>query len=197
MSKYYSLKLLKYCFFFLLLLTEIKNDTKPKRKLPDDLSQLNIYLDLFNFNETIKAFDNLKNKKEVFIISMIKAKSLLEKIFLIDSDKGENAGLEIKVEEYKEYMEILYWNDTMFPNNTYISCEIYNLFVFFKFLPLNSADMFSKITFTYANDMPLMGLITINNNIESSKLKSEYLTLLFLQQFIKLLGFHVPYDNLK
>ena len=94
MSKYYSLKLLKYCFFFLLLLTEIKNDTKPKRKLPDDLSQLNIYLDLFNFNETIKAFDNLKNKKEVFIISMIKAKSLLEKIFLIDSDKGENAGLE-------------------------------------------------------------------------------------------------------
>lgn len=79
----------------------------------------------------------------------------------------------------------------MFKNNTRLYLTNFNLFIFFKFLPLNDIDMISKIILTLG-DMPLMGMVTINENMNVSKINKDYLTPLFLQQFIRILGFHGP-----
>ena len=75
MSKFY------YSFFIIIsLLSLIKNNSNEKRRLYDGPSQLSIYLDLFNFNKTIPN-EIIKNKIDIFINSMNKAKNLLENIF--------------------------------------------------------------------------------------------------------------------
>lgn len=89
-------------------------------------------------------------------------------------------------------MGISKWDDELFVDNAKLSLDDYNFFVFFKFAILNDhVDMSSKIAFSYADNMPLIGLVTINQNFEESKITKDYLNCLFLQQFIKLLGFHV------
>lgn len=60
---------------------------------------------------------------------------------------------------------------------------------------MENVDVIAEIVVTYIGDMPLMGLITINEDIDNSKLTMDYLTPLFLQQFIKTLGFRDPYEN--
>jgi len=170
-----------------------KNNLKKKifRKIEDEPPvPLNIYLDLYNFNSSIS--DSLKDKLKNFIESMYKAKNLLEKMLLIDRDISSTLKMD---DVYKEFWGISSWNTTMFIHDEIINVEFFNYFIFFKFLPLNNVDMTSKIVLTYTNNIPLMGLITINENIDISKVTLDYLTPLFLQQFIKLLGFQINYEN--
>jgi len=41
-----------------------------------------------------------------------------------------------------------------------------------------------------------MGVITINKNIDKSKLSLNYLTYLMLHEFIHLIGFHIDNDDI-
>ena len=172
MSNYF--KLFYYFSIVLSLLIEIKTDPD-NEEIPtyEGPVPLSIYLDPFNFEEKIPP--SLENSKDIFIEAMNNAKDVLEKIFLIEADP---AG--IIMTDYRESWGISKWNETMFKNNASLYLKDYNIFIFFKFSNLNNIDMTSKIIITYANDMPLMGLVTINENIDNSKLKVDYLTALFL-----------------
>ena len=181
--------LLLFILIILISITKGNNESLIKRKLYDGPSDLKIYLDLFNFNETFPS-DKLGDNRDLFINSMKKAKNILEQIFLIEADNGPEAGLDIKP-EFKEFLGISYWDDNIFIEGQKLKVDEYNIFIVFKFVELNNVDMYSKIAFTYANEMPLIGLVTINKNIDNSKLTSDYLTPLFLQQFIKILGFQI------
>ena len=187
-------KLYIVTFFSLIILIAKGNNESLKKRNLFESSDLKIYLDLFNFNETFQN-SNLGNTKDIFINSMKEAKNMLETIFLIDTDNGENVGLIIK-DDYKGLLGITSWNESLFIVGSTLEVKEYNMYILFKFSDLNNVDMISKIVFTYAL-MPLIGLVTINNNIDHSKLNQDYLTPLFLQQFIKILGFQIPYDSIE
>ena len=186
-------KLYILTFFNLIILIANSNYIYPtKRNLDGDFSDLSIYLDLFNFNDTFPS-DKFGNTKDIFINAMEEAKNILETIFLISPESNPDAGLEIDAAVYKEFMGISLWDDNIFIDEGTLSVAEYNIFIIFKFADLNNVDMFSKIAITYSNNMPIIGLVTINNNIAISKLNSGYLTTLFLQQFIKILWFQITF----
>ena len=177
-------------FILIILISIAKGDDES-----DEPSDLKIYLDLTNFNENFPS-DKLGNSQEKFTSAMTKAKNMLEQIFLIDADHGENSGLDIDANEYKESMGISSWDENIFIDGVPLSVEDYNLYIIFKFADLINVDMYSKITYTYSNFMPIIGLVTINNNIDNDKIDLKYLTPLFLQQFIKILGFQFAFENI-
>ena len=122
---------------------------------------------------------------------MNKAKNYLEKLILIDIDPFFQLDID---NSYNESMGIN-WDPNKFKNEDKLSFANNNYYIFFKFSDLSDVDMISKIAVTDDFNIPLMGLITINKNMNNSKFTSNYLTNLFLQQLIKLLGFHAPYET--
>ena len=181
-------------FNLIILISNGNNDNYKKRYLEDedsDFRDLSIHLDFCHFDEAFPS--EFEDTKEFFNNSMNNAKTMLEKILLI-SPETNGQGLEYD-ESYKADMGISCWNIDKYKDGEYLSVETRNIYIFFKFAELNNVDMYSKISFTYSANMPIIGLVTINKNIDRTKLNEDYLTPLFLQQFIKILGFHLPFET--
>ena len=181
-------------FNLIILISNGNNDNYKKRYLEDedsDFRDLSIHLDFCHFDEAFPS--EFGDTKEFFHNSMNKSKTMLEEILLISPETG-GGGLEYD-ESYKADMGISCWNIDKYKDDDYLSVETCNIYIFFKFDELNNVDMYSKISFTYSAKMPIIGLVTINKNIDRSKLNEDYLTFLFLQQFIKILGFHLPFET--
>ena len=182
-------------FNLIILISNGNNKNYKKRNIEEeDLSNyrdLSIHLDFCNFNQNFPV-EKFGGAVGIFNKSMNEAKNILETMLLIYPELSPENGLTI-LEEYKDFLGISCWDIDQyivdFPKDRKLTAEKKNLFIFFKFDVLNNVDMYSKISFTYANYMPVIGLVTINKNMEPSKIDSNYLTLLFLQQFIKILGF--------
>ena len=190
MRKFYNI------IFISLIISIAKSNNKflKKRNLSEFAPKdLKIFLDFTNFEDNFEN-THLGNTKDKFKKSMIKAKNILEKIFLISVDDGEDTGPEID-EGFKDSKGLTSWNESIFVPETGATLNVneFNLFILFKFDDLINVDMYSKIIYTYTyENIPIIGLVIINNNIDQSKLEQNYLTNLFLQQFIKILGFHIP-----
>ena len=181
-------------FNLIILISNGNNDNYKKRYLEDedsDFRDLSIHLDFCHFDEAFPS--EFGDTNEFFHKSMNKAKTMLEEILLISPETG-GGGLKY-YESYKADMGISCWNIDRYKDGEYLSVETCNIYIFFKFDELNNVDMYSKISFTYSRDIPIIGLVTINKNIDRSKLNEDYLTFLFLQQFIKILGFHLPFET--
>ena len=171
---------------------EIRNS---KRKLNyDEIRDINseyiplkIYLELTNFNETIP--DNLKDSQDIIINAMKTAKTTLEKFILKDC---HFPNYKIMDSTLKNIFGLDYWNTSMFGNSQWTEAnEEHNLFIFFKFGELSDDNMASsKIVYIDKNISPFAGVITLNNGLSGSKLKSNYLEVLMLHHFTHLLGFH-------
>ena len=187
-------------FNLIILISNGNNKNYKKRNIEEeDLSNyrdLKIHLDFCNFNQNFPV-EKFGGAVGVFRDSMNEAKNILETMLLISPELIPENGL-IILEEYKDFLGISCWDIDQyivdFSDARKLTAEKKNLFIFFKFDVLNNVDMYSKISFTYANDMPVIGLVTINKNMEPTKIDSNYLTLLFLQQFIKILGFQFTHD---
>ena len=190
MRKFYNI------IFISLIISIAKSNNKflKKRNLSEFTPKdLKIFLDFTNFEDNFEN-THLGNTKDKFKNSMIEAQNILEKIFLISVDDGEDTGPEIDG-SFKVSKGITSWNESIFVPETGATLNVneYNLFILFKFDDLINVDMYSKIICTYTyEDIPVIGLVIINNNIDQSKLNQNYLKFLFLQQFIKILGFHIP-----
>ena len=186
-----------YIFIFISLIISIaksSNKSLKKRNLSEfEPKDLKIYLDFPSFESGFESA-NLGNTKEIFKNSMDEAETMLESILLINADDSPTAGSYLD-EDFKNSMLISSWNEDIFDPSVRLNVGQHNLYILFRFDNLNNVDMFSKIVLTYTLDMPLVGLVTINKNIDQSKLNKNYLTLLFLQQFIKILGFQIPNKN--
>ena len=181
-------------FNLIILISNGNNENKKKRNLEDedsDFRDLSIHLDFCHFDGNFPT--EFGDTIGIFHNSMEDAKAMLEEILLI-SPETNGQGLDYD-ESYKEDMGISCWNIDIYKDDDYLSVETCNIYIFFKFDELNNVDMYSKISFTYSRNMPIIGLVTINKNIDRSKLNEDYLTLLFLQQFIKILGFHLPFET--
>ena len=187
-----------YIIIFISLIISIaksSNKSLKKRNLSDfEPKDLKIYLDYSSFESGFETA-NLRDTKGIFNNSMVEAETMLESIFLINADDSPDAGSFFD-DDFRTSMGILSWNADIFePSDKWIRIGQYNLYILFRFDNLNNVDMFSKIVLTYTSNMPLVGLVTINKNIDRAKLYKNYLTLLFLQQFIKILGFQIPNKN--
>ena len=189
-----------YIIIFISLIISIaksSNKSLKKRNLSEfEPKDLKIYLDFSSFESGFETA-NLGDTKEIFKNSMEEAETMLESIFLIDADDSPQAGASFD-DNFRITMGISSWNVDIFePSDSWIRIGHNNLYILFRFVNLNNVDMFSKIVLTYASNMPLVGLVTINKNIDRAKLNKNYLTLLFLQQFIKIFGFQIPnqYDG--
>ena len=181
-------------FNLIILISNGNNDNYKKRYLEDedsDFRDLKIHLDFCHFDGNFPT--EFGDTIGIFHNSMEDAKAMLEEILLI-SPETNGQGLDYD-ESYKEDMGISCWNIDIYKDGDFLSVETCNIYIFFKFDELNNVDMYSKISFTYSRNMPIIGLVTINKNIDRSKLNEDYLTLLFLQQFIKILGFHLPFET--
>ena len=190
MRKFYNIILIS----LIISIAKSNNKFLKKRNLSEFTPKdLKIFLDFTNFEDNFEN-THLGNTKDKFKNSMIEAQNILEKIFLISVDDGEDTGPEIDG-SFKVSKGITSWNESIFVPETGATLNVneYNLFILFKFDDLINVDMYSKIIYTYTNeDIPIIGLVIINNNIDQSKLNQNYLKFLFLQQFIKILGFHIP-----
>ena len=179
-----------------------RKDYISKRKLDDNSVEsfpYHIYLDLFNFNQTIP--NSLKDYKNTIILAMKKAKETIESLIEI-LDFGGLGGDEIR----KDYfvLEISHYNETLLPpkpltldDNTpklkvMIHEEKINMIIFFKFSNstleednIASAKIFHNLAY------PEIGIITLSDNIPPSKLTTSYLEPLMLHLFTHLLGFHI------
>ena len=189
------MKKLYILIFFNLIILITKCTTKPlkKRNLTFRIADLSIYPDLSNFHDNFPG--ELGDNEGLLRDSMFEAKKILETFILIDHDDGENVGVDI-INSYKDFLGISSWDNNIFKDGEKLGHGKYNMFIIFKFGDFNDVDMFSRIAFTFGR-MPLIGLVTISKYIDHSKLNNEYLTLLFLQQFIKILGFQVPTNSEK
>ena len=179
---------------------------KEKRKLEDEMP-LNIYLDLYNFNYTFPN-ETLRDYKDMFIQSMNKAKVILQEIiisinFNYRSQNYEDNPAIINKNKFLQDFNLSFWNDTMYKEGESIKNILgntYNYYIFFNFGPSDNIFIHgrasAKIVLTY-NSVPCMGVITINKNIDKSKLSLNYLTYLMIHEFTHLIGFHIPNDDVK
>ena len=179
-----------------------RKDYISKRKLDDNSVEsfpYHIYLDLFNFNQTIP--NSLKDYKNTIILAMKKAKETIESLIEI-LDFGGLGGDEIR----KDYfvLEISHYNETLLPpkpltldDNTpklkvMIHEEKINMIIFFKFSnSILEEDNIASAKIFHNPAYPEIGIITLSDNIPPSKLTTSYLEPLMLHLFTHLLGFHI------
>ena len=174
--------------------SKIHKRKKIDRKLENDnyFEKLNIYLDLYNFNNSFPS--EMNGKKDIFINSMKKAKSTLESLIeisclitdvLLPDSKLRGWGLDK-------------WDEKFFGGDengdlSKESLSFYNITntIFFKFKSLGDDIMaYSQIVDLDVTGVPSFGVITLNNHFPESKLTSDYLEALMLHEFTHLLGFH-------
>ena len=166
-----------------------------QRNLEDDDSiPFNIYLDLHNFNHQFP--ENLINSKNLIINSMNKAKKTLESL-LRTYDYGDSTVIPLRYEEilsfgierYNESLFVYEEQDTIFLKYMLNDFKV-SYTIFFKFSDSKlEEDDIASAQIIYSAATPKLGLITLKNNIPSSKLTSKYLEPLMLHLFTHLLGF--------
>ena len=166
------------------------NNLSQKRKL-SECAPLNICFDFLNFNWTFpnQTIQPEYEYKDLIIKSIYKAKYFIED-FINICTAVDNI---IFNDNYFKDWNIKYWDKVLLKDNAYYYLNINNFFIFFDFSSSIKNTASSKILLVF--DVPIVGLITINEHIEKSKLNEEYLTTLMIHQFIHLLGFHVPTDT--
>ena len=179
----------------------INNNQKIKQKKNTDKSrrrqlqydeeeyweQLNILIDLTNFNATIP--DGLEDKKDIFIDAINKAKDTLESFIKI-----YNYGIRPTTSnEDKTNWGLQEWDTHYFNINFNFA---FNYAIFFRFSSLNEGYMAtSKIVLTDAIGTPLMGVITIKEDFPDEKINPDFLEALMLHEFTHLLGFHLDVED--
>ena len=163
-------------------------------------ARLSIYLDLAEYYYTLPT--RIIQYNETLILAMNRAKELLESLFEIavkkdykptftdfDTDycfstlhltANYKEGLDLNKNNFfiiikfidPDKLYLKYFIDTIFPSE-------YDSFIFMKREQVNNSLI------------PLIGIVYLSDKIEEYKLKSlDYLTNLFIKNFIKLLGFH-------
>ena len=166
------------------------NSINSKKRKLDECSNLSIFIDLINFNCTFPNDTIRPENKGVIIESIYKAKDFIEDF--IDICLGAE-GFYFSQENFPDW-GIKFWDEEIKEDQTKaVDLNINNFFIFFNFSSTIKNTASSKIVFNL--DTPLVGVITINEQIEKSKLKKDYLTTLMIHQFIHLLGFHIKTDN--
>ena len=154
-------------------------------KSEEDFIQINIFFDLYNFNYTFPNDTLGEDSKDIILQAIYKAKSLIEDTFKIQTYVTQ---FKFNTNDLQEWVE--YWDENI---EGLYETNIYNFFIFFKFSSTIKNDASSKIVLEY--DCPCVGLITINENLDHSKLEINYLKTLMLHEFIHLLGFHITNDE--
>ena len=168
-----------------------KNEIQyPKRKLfsDDEYTDLKIFIDLYNFNWTYPNDTLGRDYKDIIIESIYFAKDII-------TDLAKMVVMATQIEFQKNSLEdwVKYWDAETLEAETFVNPEVYNFFIFFKFSKTIKNDASSVIVLSFDN--PEAGVITINENMDKSKLTKDYLTTLMIHEFIHLLGFHVENDE--
>ena len=169
-------------------------DNFSKRNLEGEIEYIDEYyehlkikIELDNFKYKIP--ERIKNYQDVFINAMDKAKTSLES-FLKIYYNGQS--LTINDEKLTKW-GIEKWDINLYGGSTGkpFDFENYNFGIFFKFASLHEENMASsKIVFVDALSTPIIGVITLNQDIPIDKLTPNYLEALMLHEFTHLLGFH-------
>ena len=145
------------------------NSINSKKRKLNECPPLSIFMDLINFNCTFPNDTIRQDNKGVIIESIYKAKDFIEDFinicvvaeeFYFSARTFPDWGIEYWDEEIKEGQD----KDT--------NLDIYNYFIFFNFSPSIKNTASSKIVLTQG--APLVGVITINEQIEKSKLNKDY-----------------------
>ena len=168
----------------------IKNE---RRKLQDDdfpLVNLSIYIDTAEFNATIP--DDLLSYKNTFIKAMNKAKKILENLLEKRADV-DTPGIDLIINQdgkLVSYVEFQYniTNYTDLFREEFLKFDEYNQYIFAKFTRELKEESASVIL-DENDDIPIVGIVLFNENIDKNKLSFHYLTTLMLHHFIRLLGF--------
>ena len=141
---------------------------------------LKIFIDLTNFNETLPDSWN-EEKQTIFIKAINRAKEILEAYLYIEVD------YDFKITYEEDYFytahDIEFYSEKI-PNTT---LDDYNFFILFNFVEDTKIASY-EIAIEYAF-RPIIGVISINEGIQSNHLNLDYLTNLMLHQFIHILGF--------
>ena len=147
------------------------NSINSKKRKLDECSNLSIFIDLINFNCTFPNDTIRPENKGVIIESIYKAKDFIEDF--IDICLGAE-GFYFSQENFPDW-GIKFWDEEIKEDQTKaVDLNINNFFIFFNFSSTIKNTASSKIVFNL--DTPLVGVITINEQIEKSKLKKDYLT---------------------
>ena len=169
-------------------LPKYNNNAFQKRKL-SECDPLNICIDFLNFNRNFPDDTLGQENKNKIIQAINNAKNFIEG-FINICTYSTNL---IFNDNYFSKWNIEYWDKELLKENDYYYLYTNNFFIFFNFSSDIKNTASSKIVLTF--DIPIVGVITINKQIEQSKLNEEYLTTLMIHQFIHLLGFHINTDN--
>ena len=157
----------------------------------EGFKKFNIYLDLVNLEEEIKQY-NLTKYRDLFVEGIKKAVNTLQSLLRVKPPTGR-----IDLTNFVQKENISYWNSSILGNIAKIDISTldFDLIVFAKFK--NSSTM-GEGTLAYAsarflnseNGQPLIGLITINKDIDYSKNNSlRYFTTVILHEMTHVLGF--------
>ena len=157
----------------------IKRKLTDEEKNEEDYEEIRFFFDFTNFNYTFPNETLGEDSKDIIIEGIYKARDIITDLFNMEINcipVIEENGLEGWV---------TYWDNALLGLNDYE----YNYLIFFRFSSLQN-DASSEI-FLDCGTNPSGGVITINENMDTTKLEINYLTNLFLHQFFHLLGFHV------
>ena len=195
----------------LLSYDKIKKYKKSKRKLQgicDDFYEneeyfvpLNIYIDELCLDEELKG--EINKYKNIIKTSMDKAAKILKKIlkvcpsgaspFYSDKEVSDNLGVNV-------------WNNTLIGSGVVGMVEGMftkgvHYIVWTKVAPTNTMGEKIASSRIILNEgmcgVPIIGIVTLNPDIDYSKFPSSYLDLVMIHQFTHLLGFHKSFKNPK
>ena len=157
----------------------------------DGFKDFNIYLDLLNFEDEIKKY-NLTNKRDIFVTGMNKAINTIKALLKVKP-------IDLNYIFYDEHIldiEIYKWNQSVIGNSSKQGMQNLgiDLYIFIRFG--NNTEMGESTLATAGprymaiNYQPLVGLVTINKDIDYSKYNSlEFFETTILHEFTHILGF--------
>ena len=168
---------------------QIKN-TNSKQNSENEFKNLNIYLDLSNFEEEIKLY-NLSSQREFFITGLNKAINTLQFLLKVKPPKNYIFYDEMILEQ-----SIKYWNKTLIGNQSLGMADLgIDLYIFVRFG--NNKEM-GNSTLALARakyvdpetGQPLIGVININKDVDYIKVNSlRFFELFILHEMTHVLGF--------
>ena len=194
---------------------EFYNDIKKLRKTERNLQDycqgifeedsyfdpLNIYIDELCLEEELK--NSLNNFIEIIKNSMNNAAQILKKILKINGLVGNPKLSDAQV---KQNLGINVWNNKLIGEGMERSgegmfTEGYHYIVYTKVAEENTMGEKIASSSILMNDgdcgQPIIGIVTLNPDIDYSKFDSSYLDYIMVHQFTHLLGFHKTFQNQK
>ena len=190
---------------------DIKNIKNSKRKLQgicddfyeneENFTPLNIYIDELCLEEELKG--EINRYKNIIKNAMDNAAKVLKKILKVcpsgasplysDSQVSDNLGVTV-------------WNNTLIGSGAegLVEGMFYkgvHYIVWTKVAPQNTMGGKIASSRIVLNEgmcgVPIIGIVTLNPDIDYSKFPSSYLDLIMIHQFTHLLGFHKTFKNPK